>query len=146
MRFTRLAQPHGRKPPQQKPALPPTPPRRELLVRNPGTTLQFRLGSLVETTTLADLRAVVAKLRVLPARVPGPGPGSKPKLSRELDPVPVPEPEPEPKPQPEPEPEPEPDTVAADVETARWIKENTRPCPSCGTVIEKAGGCVRRKL
>eukprot|EP01043_Picozoa_sp_COSAG02_P036110 COSAG02_NODE_2627_length_8394_cov_8.718143_3_plen_156_part_00 len=139
VRFTRLAQPRRRTQPQQEPA--PPPPPAELLVRD-STTREYRLGSLVATATLADLRAAVAKLRALPELLPKPKPG----LSAEPELEPEPEPVPEPEPEPDPKPVPEVEAITADAETARWIKENTRPCPSCGTVIEKAGGCVRHAL
>ena len=32
----------------------------------------------------------------------------------------------------------------ADAETERWIKSNMRPCPSCGTAIQKINGCNAR--
>lgn len=33
------------------------------------------------------------------------------------------------------------DTVEADAQTERWIASNTRPCPSCGSAIQKISGC-----
>ena len=32
-------------------------------------------------------------------------------------------------------------TAAADAQTERWISSNTRPCPSCGSAIQKISGC-----
>ena len=33
------------------------------------------------------------------------------------------------------------DADEADAETQRWVKANTRPCPTCGTAIQKISGC-----